>query len=94
LSTTPDGKGPPRTFRVSHPFHPLFGQEFDLVTYRLNWGEERVTFLTSAGQPRSLPANCTDVSSPDPFVVVAGGRALFRTTDLLALVRLCEEVEA
>jgi hypothetical protein len=40
-----------------------------------------------------MPASWTDVAAPDPFVVVAAGRAHFRTTDLLALVRLCREIE-
>ncbi|MGH2926795.1 MAG: DUF5372 family protein [Solirubrobacteraceae bacterium] len=75
-----------------HPFHPLCGQELGLVSYRHNWGEDRVTFLTAAGYPHSLPASWTDVAAPDPFVAVAAGRALFRTADLLALVRLCREI--
>jgi transposase len=29
---------------VTHPFHPLHGREFSLVTYRHNWGENRVYF--------------------------------------------------
>ena len=31
-----------QTFRVTHPFHPWKGREFTLVSYRKNWGEERV----------------------------------------------------
>jgi len=37
-------------FRVTHPFHPWFGREFALVTYRLNWGDERVYFHDDAGR--------------------------------------------
>jgi hypothetical protein len=28
----------PRTFHIIHPFHPLTGSEFELVTYGHNWG--------------------------------------------------------
>ena len=33
-----------RSFKVTHPFHPLLGKKYDLVTYRHNWGENRVYF--------------------------------------------------
>lgn len=36
----------------------------------------------------SLPAEWTDVVAPDPFVVLAGGAAPFRTADLLAAAEL------
>ena len=36
----------------------------------------------------SIPAGFTDISSPDPFVVVSGGRSYFRVTELLELSRL------
>ncbi|NLY00738.1 MAG: hypothetical protein GXY83_31980 [Rhodopirellula sp.] len=35
---------------MTHPFHPWFGREFALVTYRLNWGEERVYLHDDAGR--------------------------------------------
>ena len=27
----------PAVFTVTHPFHPLHGQTFELLTYRFNW---------------------------------------------------------
>ena len=36
----------------------------------------------------SLPAAWTDAVAPDPFVVLAGGAAPFRTADLLAVAEL------
>jgi hypothetical protein len=27
---------------VTHPFHPLFGQDFEFVEARQNWGGDRV----------------------------------------------------
>ncbi|MCL0095929.1 Y4bD/Y4pK family protein [Dehalococcoidia bacterium] len=80
-------------FRVVHPFHPLYGQEFELITYRNNWGEERVFFHDSGGRLRSMPASWTSVAAPHPFVAMAAGRALFRVEDLLALVALLRRLE-
>jgi hypothetical protein len=80
---------------VVHPFHPLNGCEYDLVGYGHTWGEQRV-FFREPGQTRvrSLPATWTDVGGPDPFLVVAAGRAHFRPHDLLQLARLLAELQA
>lgn len=73
---------------MTHPFHPLCGQEFEFVARRNNWGEDRVCFHDERGELKSLPAAWTDVVEPDPFVVVAAGRSPFRVQDLLALAGL------
>lgn len=80
------------TFEVIHPYHPLRGQKFKLVTYRNNWGEDRVYFHHADGRLGSIPASWTTVVAPDPFVVVAGGRCFFRYEDLLQLVELMEKL--
>ena len=87
-SIAPDLDGACRTFRVTHPFHPLCGREFTLVTYRHNWGENRVYFYNDEGRLVSLPASWTSVFPPDPLVVLAAGRSAFRVTDLLELAQL------
>jgi len=40
----------------------------------------------------SLPASWTDVEGPDPFLVIAAGRAHFRAPDLLALADLLRKL--
>ena len=77
-----------RKVRILHPFHPLFGQERDLITYRQNWGEDRVYFRDAAGQLRSVPAHWTDLFPPDPFLALAAGRACFRPRELQQLAEL------
>lgn len=79
---------------MTHPFHPLLGREFDLIGYAHTWGEHRV-FFREPGEVRvrSLPAGWTDVEGPDPFLVLSGGRACFRVEDLVALVRLLDELD-
>jgi hypothetical protein len=70
----------------------LRGQTFELLTYRFNWGEDRVMFVGSTGRTRSLPVGWTDVAPVDPFVGVAAGRAPFRLEDLLALTALLRDL--
>src|SRR5215831_17005437 len=77
-------------FEITHPFHPLRGGKFKLVTYRHNWGEDRVYFHNGEGAWTSVPAAWTTVLAGDPFVAMAKGRCLFRYEDLLKLADLVE----
>jgi Family of unknown function (DUF5372) len=64
----------------------LYQQEFELVSYRQNWGEDRVWFQDKeGGRLHSLPMSWTDVGAVDPFVAVAAGRSQFRVADLIEL---------
>lgn len=81
-------------FVVTHPFHPLNGREFALVTYRLNWGEDRVYFHNDAGLLSSIPAGWTNVSEKDPFVEMAEGRCVLRFVDAVELVALRRQITA
>jgi hypothetical protein len=78
--------------RVIHPFHPLCGREFQVVTYRKNWGDERVYVRAPGDQLLSLPMAWTTMGAPCAFVVIAAGRSLFRFEDLLELSRLLERL--
>jgi hypothetical protein len=78
--------------RVTHPFHPLAGRDFEFVVHKQNWGEDRVWLHDEAGKLFSLPAGWTDVAAPDPFVVVAAGRCPFTTDDLLAVAGLADRL--
>ena len=72
-------------FRITHPFHPLRGTEYELVTRRLTWGEDRVFYYDPSGNLKSLMTNVTDVPSLDAFSCVSAGRSAFRVDDLLEL---------
>src|SRR5437763_7105817 len=91
-STTPDRSVLNRSFRITHPFHPWSGQEFDLVTYLHTWGEHRVYFHKEGEHLVSVPASWTDIIAVDPVVQVAAGRALFRVKDLLELAQLVQRL--
>lgn len=85
-------EGVGRFFRVTHSFHPLCGQEFELLNYGNCWGEVRVSFHDREGHFRSFPASWTSMAAPDPFVAISAGRSLFRVKDLLALASLLREL--
>ena len=87
-STTPDVGGLNRRFRITHPFHPWSGQEFELVTYLHTWGEHRAYFHKEGEHLVSVPATWTDIVAGDPVVQLAAGRALFRATDLIELAQV------
>ncbi len=92
LSTTPDDTNGEQRFTITHPFHPLYGHTFPLLSQRLAWGEERVFFPDpQTQQMRSLPLSWTNLALPDPFLVVAGGRAVLRWKDLHQLVQFLEQ---
>ena len=80
--------------RVTHPFHPLAGRDFEFVVFRQNWGEHRVHLHDENGQLFSLPAGWTDAAAVDPFVVIADGRCPFTTGGLLAVADLVDRFRA
>jgi hypothetical protein len=80
--------------RVTHRFHPLFGQDFEFVAHRQNWGEDRVHLHDENGVLFSLPAGWTDVAAADPFVVIADGRCPFTAGGLLALADLVDRLRS
>jgi len=94
LSTTLHCDVADRIFKVTHPFHPLYGCAFELVIYRNNWGEDRVYFHNPNGRLVSIPAQWTSIAGEDPFVIVAAGRSCFRVEDLVRLHQLLEGLKS
>jgi hypothetical protein len=80
------------TVRITHPFHPLTGQSFELVSRSSHWGEERVIYRATDGTLPSIAVALTDLAPPDPFCRIAAGRAAFRTIDLVALSALLDQI--
>jgi uncharacterized protein DUF5372 len=80
--------------RVTHPFHPLAGGEFEFVKRRRNWQLDRVYFYDGAGALVALPAEWTDAVAADPFVVVSAGRSPFHVEGLLELSELVARLTA
>ena len=80
--------------RVTHPFHPLSGREYEFVEHRQNWGEDGVCLRDEEGELFSLLAGWTDVAAVDPFTVIAAGRCPFTTDGLLAVADLVDRFRA
>ena len=91
-STTPDDNAPVGRLRITHLFHPQYGHEFDIVTFRQNWGDARVYVRGPRDELLSLPIAWTTMGVPAPFVVISAGRSLFQFEDLLELSRLLEQL--
>ena len=95
MSSTTGGSSDSQRFRVTHPFHPLSGHEYELVGFAHTWGEHRV-FFREPGQSRvrSLPASWTGVGGADAFLVLSAGRSHFRPEDLVQLALLLSELKS
>ncbi len=91
-SSAPDLNGNSQTFRVTHPFHPLCGREFTLVTYRGDWGGLSVFFHDDTGRLASIRAQWTSIFPVEPFVAVSAGRSPFRFQELLELSQLIARI--
>jgi hypothetical protein len=83
-----------KTFRITHPFHPYRGIEFEIDSVRRLAYEFRVFFYNAKGRRSSVPHHWTDIAPTDPFVAVSAGRSLFRVEDLLGLARLIGEINS
>jgi hypothetical protein len=84
-----------RRVTVTHPFHPLRGQEFELLEYRRSWGRECIECRDGEGRFLRLQISWTDAAGEiDPFVAISAGRSYFRVEDLLRLAALIEGLRA
>jgi hypothetical protein len=77
---------------ITHPFHPLSGHEFDLVSRRRHWGEDQVVYRELDGTLRTVAAALTDIDAPDAFRRIAAGSAAFRTVDLQILCAILDRL--
>jgi len=78
--------------RITHPFHPLSGQQLTCVGERYNRSGRRLLLQVDEATVCSIPPQWTDLVVPDPEIVIGAQRALFRVADLLELVRLVEQL--
>ena len=59
--------------RVTHPFHPHCGREFDLICRRRHWGEDRVVYEGTDGRLCTIASAWTK-STLWPVQMLWGGR--------------------
>jgi len=73
---------------VTHPFHPLAGQQLVCIGERYNRYGTRLLLRVDEDRICSVPQQWTDVVAPALEVVLGEGRAVFRVADLLELAGL------
>ena len=88
--TTPVHRKQPEKFRITHPFHPLSGREFEALTRKEYGGEQRVCFLDKKGRQCEIPLSWTDLAAEDPVTILTSGKSWFRAADLVESARLVE----
>src|SRR5712692_8739827 len=64
--TTPVRRTETFAFRITHPFHPQSGREFEAVARKEHGGEQRVCFIDQKGRQCEIPLSWTDLAAEDP----------------------------
>ena len=82
-----------KVFRVTHPFHPLFGQELTVLWRRRIDGEDFLIFQNMENHNNSISVYWTSLNQPNPYIVISDGRSLFRPKELLELVQLLKDLK-
>ncbi|MCP5014465.1 MAG: hypothetical protein GY938_04190 [Ketobacter sp.] len=83
-----------QTFKVTHPFHPRYGNTYELFNYHRSWGYEYIESIDEKGQASAIPLLWTDAAGIDPLVELSQGRCAFRITDLLRLCDLIDDLDS
>ena len=91
-STAPNRTDKRRKVRITHPFHPLCGKQFDVVEHKYIYAESYLFFYDSFGHLRQIPAVWTDFLKIDAFVEVAAARSALHAYFLLELAELLKHV--
>ena len=81
------------TFKINHPFSPLYGKEYRLIERRNCWGEDRLLCFDEKGNTCLILKSWTDYLPPEPFVSASDGRVDFRFSDLADLNSLLRIIE-
>ena len=92
-STAPNSSDKRRRVRITHPFHPLCGKQFDLIEHKCLFGESYLFFCHPSGHLRQIPAVWTDFLKTDTFVEVAAGRSTLHADFLLELAELLKQLK-
>jgi hypothetical protein len=92
-STTPYLRNERKKFVITNPLHPLHGKEFEAINYRPGSKISGVFFHDSNGHSQLVPVEWTDIVPVDPYIIISGGRSLFRYEDLVSLAQLMKNID-
>lgn len=73
---------------MTHPFHPLNGQQFVCVGQRHSRYGSWLLLEVGDDELRAVPPQWTDFTASDPERMLGAGRACFRVGDLVQLADL------
>ena len=73
---------------MTHPFHPLYNQELEIVDRRHFQDGEYVYVDIGNGKVARLPEVWTSLGTVDPFIAISAGRSFFLVGDLQRLSQL------
>ncbi len=79
--------------KVTHPFHPLFEQEFEFIEVNTAWGEKRVSYLSEEGEIKTMPLSWTSLNEIDPFITASEERAILHFDEIRSLIELLKGLE-
>lgn len=77
---------------ITHPFHPLSGQQLVWVGERYTRYGRRLLLQVDEATVCAVPPQWTDLVAPDPEIIIGKHRALVRVADLVELARLIEQL--
>jgi hypothetical protein len=78
---------------ITHPFHPRHSEKFHLLSYGRPRGViETVVLLDDNSATVSVPLSWTDAGEADAFSALSSGRSWFRTSDLVRLTTVVEQL--
>ena len=56
---------------MTHPFHPLYGRDFEFVAHRQNWGEDLwVPAISSKSRDQAILVDRAADASPPSYAVL------------------------
>ena len=90
--TAPNTGDKRRHVRITHPFHPLRGKQFELIEHKCIYAESYLFFYDPFGRLLQIPAVWTDFLKPDAFVEAAVGRSPLHAGRLLELAELLKHL--
>jgi hypothetical protein len=79
--------------RITHPFHPECGKQFELISVQRCWGEPRVSYRNEDGTARTVPISWTTLEPPDLFREASAGRSIIHPRDLASLQQLVQSLK-
>jgi hypothetical protein len=79
--------------KITHPFHPHFKMQFQIISIQQCWGEGRVRYRDEKGAIRTVPISWTDHKPYDMFLEQSAGRSIVHVKDLDRLKYLIRSLQ-